>query len=137
MKFFKLLLIMIALAFVMMSGKTSSAAASSATQTVAGGGVMVKATFLNPKDAADPRFQVVLDTHSVNLDAYELKTTIVLRDDAGNSYAPVALEDKGSGHHRQTIVSFAKILPETKRSELVIKDVAGVKERTFVWKLDQ
>jgi hypothetical protein len=44
---------------------------------------------------------------------------------------------KGSGHHRQTIVSFAKILPETKRSELVIKDVAGVKERTFVWKLDQ
>jgi hypothetical protein len=137
MKFFKLLLIMIALAFVMMSGKTSSAAASSATQTVAGGGVTVKATFLNPKDAADPRFQVVLDTHSVNLDAYELKTTIVLRDDAGNSYAPVALEDKGSGHHREAIVSFLKISPESKRIELVIKDVAGVKERTFVWKLDQ
>jgi hypothetical protein len=136
MKFFKLLLITIALGFVMMSGKTSSAAASGATQTVAGGGVTVKATFLNSKDAADPRFQVVLDTHSVNLDAYDLKTTIVLRDDAGNSYAPVALEDKGSGHHRQTIVSFARIPPETKRFELIIKDVAGIKERTFVWKLE-
>jgi hypothetical protein len=137
MKFFKLLLIMIALGFVMMSGKTSSAAASSATQTVAGGGVTVKATFLNPKDAADPRFQVVLDTHSVNLDAYDLKTTIVLRDDAGKSYAPVAVENKGSGHHREAIVSFPKISPESKRIELVIKDVAGVQERTFVWQLDQ
>ena len=136
MKFLKLLLITIALGFVMMSGKTSSAAASGATQTIDGGGVTVKATFLNPKDAADPRFQVVLDTHSVNLDAYELKATIVLRDDAGNSYAPVALENKGSGHHRETIVSFAKILPETKRFELVSKDVAAVKERTFVWKLE-
>ena len=115
MKFFKLLSITIALGFVMVSGRTSSAAASSATQTVAGGGVTVKATFLNPKDAADPRFQVVLDTHSVNLDAYDLKTTIVLRDDAGNSYAPVALENKGSGHHREAIISFAKISPESKR----------------------
>ena len=137
MKFFKLLSITIALGFVMVSGRTSSAAASSATQTVAGGGVTVKATFLNPKDAADPRFQVVLDTHSVNLDAYDLKTTIVLRDDAGNSYAPVALENKGSGHHRDAIIYFAKISPESKRIELAVKDVAGVKERRFVWKLDQ
>ena len=50
--------------------------------------------------------------------------------------SPVALENKGSGHHRETIVSFPKISPETKRIELVIKDVAGVKERTFVWKLE-
>ena len=69
-------------------------------------------------------------------EGHDLKATIVLRDDAGNSYAPVALENKGSGHHRETIVSFAKILPETKRFELVIKDVAAVKERTFVWKLE-
>jgi hypothetical protein len=137
MKFFKLLLITIALGFVMVSGKTSSAAASSATQTVAGGGVTVKATFLNPKDAADPRFQVVLDTHSVNLDTYDLKSIAVLRDDTEKTYVPTAIENKGGGHHREAVVTFAKLAPEAKRIELIIRDVAGVKERTFVWKLDQ
>jgi hypothetical protein len=94
MKFLKLLLITIALGFVIMSGKTSSAAASSATQTVAGGGVTVQATFLNSKGVEGPRFRVVLDTHSVNLDAYDFKNTAVMRDDAGNIYVPVALETK-------------------------------------------
>jgi hypothetical protein len=44
--------------------------------------------------------------------------------DAGKSYVPIAAENEGSGHHRQTIVSFPKISPETKRIELIIKDVA-------------
>ncbi len=100
MKVFKLLLITIALGFVMMSGTISSAAASDPTQTVAGGGVTAKATFLNPKGAEGPRFQVVLDTHSVNLDAYNFKNIAVMRDDAGDSYVPVALENKGSGPTR-------------------------------------
>jgi len=62
----------------------------------------------------------------------DFKNIAVMRDDAGNSYVPVALENKGSGHHREAIVSFPKISPESKRIELVIKDIAGVKERTFV-----
>jgi hypothetical protein len=66
-----------------MGGETFGAAASSATQTVAGGAVTAKVTFLNPQDADDPRFQVVLDTHSVNLDAYDFKNIAVLPDDAG------------------------------------------------------
>jgi hypothetical protein len=51
-----------------------AAAASSATQTVFGGGVTTKVTYLNPKGGDEPRFQVVLDTHSVVLDGYDLKT---------------------------------------------------------------
>ena len=136
MKLFKLLMTTIALGLVFMSGETFGAAASSPTQTVAGGGVTVKVTFLNPKSVDDPRFQVVLDTHSVNLDAYDFKNIAVLRDDAGKSYVPIAAENKGSGHHREAIVSFPEISPETKRIELVIKDVAGIKERTFVWNLE-
>ena len=93
-------------------------------------------TFLNPKDADDLRFQVVLDTHSVNLDAYDLKTIAVLRDDTGKNHIPTSAESKGSGHHREAIVSFPKVSPETKRLEVIIKDVAGIKERTFVWNLD-
>jgi hypothetical protein len=115
---------------------TIDATASEATQTVAGGGVTVKVTYLNPKGSDGYRFQVVLDTHSVNLDGYDLKTITLLRDDAGNSYLPTAVENKGSGHHRETTVSFAKVASGTKRVELVIKDVAGVKERIFRWDLD-
>jgi hypothetical protein len=56
-----------------MSGGTSGEAASSPSQAVAGGGVTAKVILLNPKGAEGPRFRVVLDTHSVDLDAYDFK----------------------------------------------------------------
>jgi len=112
------------------------AESSGAVQSVAGGGVTAKVTFLNPKSGDEPRFQIVLDTHSVNLDAYDLKSLASLRDDAGKAYASTGMENKGSGHHRESTVSFAKVSPEAKRLELVIKDVAGVKERVFRWNVD-
>ena len=125
----------IALGLVFMSGETFGAAASSPTQTVAGGGVTAKVTFLNPKASDDPRFQVVLDTHSVDLDAYDLKSIAVLRDETGKTYIATDTDNKGSGHHREAVLSFPKPSPETKWIEFVIKDVAGVKERTFRWEL--
>jgi hypothetical protein len=67
---------------------TVDAIASDATQAVAGGGVTVKVTYLNPKGSDGVRFQVVLDTHSVNLVSYDLKTISLLRDDAGNTFSP-------------------------------------------------
>ena len=91
--------------------------------------------YLNPGSNDDPRFQVVLDTHSVGLDGYDLKSITVLRDDAGKSYPPAGAENKGSGHHREVTLSFSKVSPEAKRLEIVIKDVAGVKERSFHWEL--
>jgi hypothetical protein len=117
-------------------GVSFGAVATDATQTVSGGGVTAKVTYLNPKSNDDPRFQVVLDTHSVNLDSYDLKTITVLRDDTGKSYLPTGVENKGSGHHREATVSFPKISNEAKRLEILIKDVAGVKERTFRWNLE-
>ena len=44
-------------------------------------------------------------------------------------------ENKGSGHHRELTLIFPKVAPEAKRLEIVIKDVAGVKERGFRWNL--
>jgi len=84
----------------------------------------------------DPRFQVVLDTHSVALDSYDLKSITVLRDDVGKSYAPTEAENKGSGHHREVTLTFPKVSPDAKRVEIIIKDLAGVKERTFRWNLE-
>ena len=81
-------------------------AASNTPQTNSGGGVTAKVTYLNQGATDEPRFQVVLDTHSVNLDAYDLKSIAVLRDDTGKAYASTGVENKGSGHHREAIVSF-------------------------------
>jgi hypothetical protein len=118
------------------SGEAFAASTNHTTRTDSGGGVTIKVTYLDTKTGDDLRFQVVLDTHSVNLDGYDLKTIAVLRDDAGNTYLPTAVENKGSGHHREATVRFAKIANDTKRVELVIKDVAGVKERIFRWDRD-
>jgi hypothetical protein len=109
------------------------AAGASNARTVAGGGVTVTVTYLDSKAGNDLRFQAVLDTHSVSLDRYDLKTITVLRDDTGKSYLPTEVENKGSGHHREVTVIFPKVSSEAKRLEIVIKDIAGMKERTFNW----
>ena len=116
-------------------GESFGAAASPATRTHSGGGVTVKVTPLDAKTSGDLRFEVVLETHSVNLDGYDFKTIAVLRDDGAKSYGPTAVESKGGGHHREAVLAFPKPSPETRRVELLIKDVAGVKERTFQWDL--
>ncbi len=136
MKPIKIFLAGLLLSGVLGNGEIFGAAASSTTRTDSGGGVTIKVTYLDSKITDDLRFQVVLDTHSVNLDGYDLKSITVLRDDTGKNYLPTGIEDKGSGHHRETTVSFARIVNRTKRVELVIKDVAGVKERIFRWDLE-
>lgn len=107
------------------------------TRTHSGGGVTVKVTYLNPWDASGPRFEVALDTHSVNLDAYDLKHLSVVRDGTGAAYEAARAESQGSGHHRSVTLSFPAIPASTRRVELVIKDVAGVGERLFYWERSQ
>ncbi len=103
------------------------------TQQVAGGGVAVTATLL--KDQGEvTAVKIVLDTHSVNLDGYKFDGIAMLRDDSGKTYPVEAVEQaSGSGHHRQAVLRFGKVAPEAKTIELIVKDVAGVKERTFRW----
>ena len=120
-----------------LSGLRESFAAADAglTRSHSGGGVTVKVTYLNPESTDDARFQVALDTHSVNLDGYNLKDLSFLRDDTGQSYPPTQVENKGSGHHRELTLIFPKPSDRTKRFELVIQDIAKVKERSFFWDL--
>ena len=117
-------------------GAEPAAAVPDATQTVSGGGVTVAVTYLNPTKNETPRFQVALNTHSVTLDSYDLKALALLRDQTGKIYAPTTVENKGGGHHRQVIVTFPKISPDAKRVEMVIKDIAGINERTFRWSFE-
>ena len=103
------------------------------SQQVAGGGVTVIATLL--KEQTDTTaIKLVLDTHSANLDGYKLDEIAILQDDTGKSYPVVAVEQaSGGGHHRQAVLRFGKVSPEAKTVELLVKDVAGVKERIFKW----
>src|SRR5262249_42981981 len=119
--------------FTLLLGTQSLAAEPALTRTHAGGGVTVKVTYLNPQGTEDARFEISLDTHSVDLDSYDLKALSSLRDGAGRTYQPSNVENKGSGHHRQVVLAFPKPAPGSSRIELVIKDIADVKEWSFVW----
>ncbi|MBI5682385.1 MAG: hypothetical protein HZC45_04340 [Deltaproteobacteria bacterium] len=93
------------------------------------------AEFKNPVDVGGSNelvFDVKLDTHSVNLDAFNFNEGIVLKDDKGNIYKPIAAKPSGSGHHREAEVKF-KNPGTTGFIELVVKDMGGVKETVFKW----
>ena len=131
MKTLRILLTGLILVGFLRGADSFGAATTDPTQTVSGGGVTV-VTYL-AQTGHESRFSVVLDTHSVDLDAYDLKALSVLRDDTGILFEPTGVENKGSGHHREIILTFPR--PSTKRQwlELVLKDIAGEKERTFRW----
>src|SRR5262245_2032118 len=99
MKPLKLLLsIVVVLGSLMTTTKPCTATLPQTSRTDSGGGVTVKVTALDTKGSGDFRFQVALDTHSVNLDGYDFKAITLLRDDSGNNYLPTSVENKGSGH---------------------------------------
>jgi hypothetical protein len=103
------------------------------THTDSGGGVTVNVTYVHPQGVGETRFEVVLDSYSLALDAYDLKALSLLRDDTGKSYQPIQVENKGSGRHREITIVFRKVSPSAKRLELVINDVGRVKKRFFFW----
>lgn len=84
-------------------------------------------------------FDVSMNTHSVNLDQYDLGKLSVLLDEQGNQYIPSSWESAPGGHHRKGTLTFAT--PDslgqgkTKYVELIVRDVAGVGERIFKWEV--
>lgn len=104
------------------------------TRTRSAAGVTVRVTYVNPPDASEIYFVVVLDASMVDLVPYDLKALSSARDDTGSSYPPMGIvESKGGNHYRrEVLLSFPKPTPKTKWLELVIKDIAKVKEPPFV-----
>jgi hypothetical protein len=135
MKAFLTLAAALAIGVLFASVETFGAAAPGTNRSDAGGGVTVKVTYLE-QTAHESRFSVVLDTHSVNLDVYDVKSLSLMRDDTGLAMQPTGAENKGSGHHREIILTFPRPSLERKWLELVMKDIAGVKERVFRWNVD-
>jgi hypothetical protein len=92
--------------------------------------------------SAGPVFDVVMDTHAIDLDGYNLAQLAVLRVD-GREVQPSGWDAPKGGHHRQGALAFPATAPDgkpliesdTRAVELVIRDVAGVPERIFRWEV--
>ncbi|MEW5956695.1 MAG: hypothetical protein AB1801_03150, partial [Chloroflexota bacterium] len=100
--------------------------------------VTVEVTPLNlPNGSPMLDFEVVFDTHSVDL-SFDPAAISILRDDQGREYPAVAWDGAGpGGHHRSGVLRFEAPATATKFVEVIIHDVAGVPERVFQWNLAQ
>lgn len=98
-----------------------------------GGAIAVKASWASSEP---PVLTVTLDTHSVELDRFDLATAASLRVDGGEWLAPTAADVPRGGHHRSGTVTFgavpAVVFGSAWLIELRILDV-GVPERLLRW----
>ncbi|MFZ3011437.1 MAG: hypothetical protein WA060_00325 [Minisyncoccia bacterium] len=80
------------------------------------------------------KFDVVMDTHSVELDQDMIKIAIIV-DDQGKEYKPIRWEGaEAGGHHREGVLIFSQITPTPKSVELKISSIGDV-VRSFIWQL--
>ncbi len=110
---------------------------SDAPKISEGGAVTVTATWLAP---GEPSFEITLETHSVDLDGYDLAQLAVLRTDQGREVAAEVWDAPKGGHHRAGTLRFPATVdgmpvlgPEVRTITLIIRDVAGVAERRLEW----
>jgi len=99
--------------------------------------VSVEVTPLNldQPSATTLDFSVVLNTHSVDL-RYDLATIAVLRADNGEEVTALKWDGPtDGGHHVRGVLSFPKFNASTQSVMLVLRDIAGVSERIFEWRL--
>jgi len=94
--------------------------------------VTVTPTLLS-EESEEWKFDVVMDTHSVELEQ-DMTKIVVLVDDQGKEYAPISWEGPTGGHHREGVLSFNSV-ESTKWVEIKINDIAGIPERSFKWSL--
>ncbi|MHB8990512.1 MAG: hypothetical protein ACYC66_02540 [Chloroflexota bacterium] len=109
-----------------------------------GGSVTIDVTWKNPAETSAPiAFKVAMDTHSVNLDKVDLGQVALLRNDHGREVKPEAWDAPAGGHHREGTLLFPSrdgsgsplVGVGVKALDLVIQDVAGVKERVLRWEI--
>ena len=94
--------------------------------------VVVTPIDISPQSAAW-KFEVVMDTHSVELDQDLIKITVLV-DNQGKEYQPISWEGPVGGHHREGILFFNPITSNSKSLELRVSGIGGV-VRNFSWEL--
>jgi len=85
-------------------------------------------------ETAEWKFDVVLSTHSVELDQ-DMVQVAALVDDGGNEYKPLRWEGApAGGHHREGLLIFSPVAPYPRNLKLIVNDVGGA-QRLFEWTL--
>lgn len=103
------------------------------TDNQAGIAVTVTPIELSAK-SGEWKFDIVMDTHSVELDQ-DMAKVAALVDDRGKEYKPLRWEGApAGGHHREGLLVFNQIAPTPKFVELKVSGIGGV-ARNFVWQL--
>lgn len=119
------------------SGSGDQSAPVGGKRTSDAGSVTVDLTWDGPE--AGLVFKVAMDTHSVDLDGFDLMNLALLRTDTGVEVAPITWDAAKGSHHREGRLSFPPtadgrpLLGESVRAiTVVVKDVA-TPERSFQW----
>ena len=82
------------------------------------------------ESASTWKFDIAINTHTVDMSAFNPQTQIVLQDGTGNNVTPSNIATEGSGHHQTLKVSFPKVVSPWK---LIVRDLAGIPAREFLW----
>lgn len=118
------------------------------TRTNSAGAVAIDVSWLKPADVSTAKtltFEVRMNTHSVDLDQYDMARLSRLETNREPSVEPIGWSNPGGGgHHRYGLLKFSSTLPDgspliqpgTRHIEVVIKGVGGVAERRFRWDLN-
>jgi len=97
--------------------------------------IVVTPTDLSPQ-SMQWKFDIDMNTHSVELDQDPLQITTLV-DDKGHVYKPISWNGAGpGGHHREGVLLFNAINPTPRLVEINIKGIGGIQERTFQWRLN-
>jgi len=101
-----------------------------------GGEVTVVATWAGL--AAGAKFELTLDTHSVDLDSLDLADA-VLRNDRGETLVAQPWPAPAGGHHRSGALSFdgdaTSFFTSARWIELVLTGIGDLPERTLRWEI--
>ena len=97
------------------------------------GDVIVVVTPIILKQRQEAKFDVALDTHSVEL-SYDLLTVSSLNDDKGNSLKPLSWSGGTGGHHLKGQLVFPPLSAKAKSVKLVIAGISGF-DWKFIWNL--
>ena len=107
-------------------------------QTHDGGGVTIDVEWKGIENDSLV-LKVSMNTHSVELDQYDLNKLTVLLDSNGLEYMPASWDSAPGGHHREGVLRFpvppALTQKTTSYIKLVIRNIAGVDERVLRWDL--
>lgn len=111
------------------------------------GAVDIEITFLNPLEN-DPQFwifSVSMNTHSVNLEQYNLSELVTfIVDGSSKAQNDLVINKKGASHHISYQIKIPKVIngqpvinDNTNSVALEIKDIDNVALRTFEWDIKQ